>query len=329
VRGPNKTSRLPACHKIQMAGCDKLPPLYRRTSSVSTAVHLIDEAKQGSNSSCRNFMKLTNSLDRALLILELVSSRTGGWSNAELSRRLGIATSSCSYVLGHLERAGYLTRRSAGRYEIGIKMVRIAYGALGAFGLRDAAKPVLHKLAAETGLSAFVAVLDNGAVMLIEHIETPEFAKIDVQTNVDLEIGIQFPPHATALGKALLSHLSNTEVLAIVRKDGLEKWGPKTNLSETQLLEDLKLVRTRGYAIVDEEYRKGVRAVGAPIVGLPGGVPSALIVAGTTAQPAWREKDLVISLVKKAANQVSERARYGLAGNMKAAPTQDLRREQS
>jgi IclR family transcriptional regulator, KDG regulon repressor len=258
-------------------------------------------------------MKLTNSLDRALLILELVSSRPGGWSNAELSRHLGIATSSCSYVLGHLERAGYLTRHGAsGRYEIGIKMVRIAYGALGAFGLREAAKPILHKLAADTGLSAFVAVLDNGSVMLIEHIETSEFAKIDAQTNVDLEIGIQFPPHATALGKALLSHLTNPQVLHVIRKGGLQKWGPKTNVSEAQLLQELRIVRERGYAIVDEEYRKGVRAVGAPIVGLPGGIPAALSAAGTTTQPAWREKELVISLVKKAADQVSERARYGL-----------------
>jgi DNA-binding IclR family transcriptional regulator len=241
-----------------------------------------------------------------------------------------MATSSCSYVLGHLERAGYLTRRTAsGRYEIGIKMVRIAYGALGAFGLRDAAKPILHKLASETGLSGFVAVLDNGSVMLIEHIETPEFAKIDVQTNVDLEIGIQFPPHATALGKALLSHLSNTEVLHIVRKGGLEKWGPKTNVSETQLLAELKVVRARGYAIVDEEYRKGVRAIGAPIIGLPGGVPAALSVAGTTTQPAWREKELVVSLVKKAASQVSERARYGLVREIKSIPAQAARSEDS
>ena len=271
-------------------------------------------------------MKMTNSLDRALLILELVSSRPGGWSNAELSRRLGMATSSCSYVLGHLERAGYLRRRAAsGRYEIGIKMMTIAYGALGAFGLREAAKPILHKLAADTGLAAFVAVLENGSVMLIEHIETPEFAQIDAQTNVDLEIGIQFPPHATALGKALLSHLTSAEVLHIVHKGGLKKWAPKTNVSENQLLEDLKLVRARGYAIVNEEYRKGVRAVGAPIVGLPGGVPAALSVAGTTSQPAWRENELVISLVKKAANQISERARYGLVSHRSSLPLQETR----
>ena len=261
-------------------------------------------------------MKLTNSLDRALLILELVSSRPGGWSNAELSRRLSIATSSCSYVLGHLERAGYLTRRGpSGQYQIGIKMMRIAYGALGAVGLRDAAKPVLHWLAEETGLSAFVAVLDNRSVVLIEHIETPEFAKMDIQSNVDLEIGIQFPPHATALGKALLSHLTNAEVLEVVRRGGLEKWGPKTNLSEDRLLEELAVVRARGYAIVDEEYRKGVRAVGAPIIGIPNGARAALSVAGTTSQPAWREKELVISLVKKAAGQVSERARDRVLGD--------------
>ncbi len=104
---------------------------------------------------------------------------------------------------------------------------------------REAAKPVLHKLATDTGLSAFVAVLENGSVMLIEHIETSEFAQIDAQTNVDLEIGIQFPPHATALGKALLSHLTSAEVLHIVRKGGLKN-GLKTNVSENQLLDDLE-----------------------------------------------------------------------------------------
>ena len=239
-------------------------------------------------------MKMTNSLDRALLILELVSSRPGGWSNAELSRRLGMATSSCSYVLGHLERAGYLRRRAAsGRYEIGIKMMTIAYGALGAFGLREAArKPILHKIGRRYRLVGVRARFWKMApVMLIEHIETPKFAQIDVQTNVDLEIGIQFPPHATALGKALLSHLTNAEVLHIIRKGGLKKWAPKTYVSENQLLEDLKSVRARGYAIVNEEYRKGVRAVGAPIVGLPGGVPAAVSLAGTTSQPAWRENE--------------------------------------
>jgi DNA-binding IclR family transcriptional regulator len=198
-------------------------------------------------------------------------------------------------------------------------MMTIAYGALGAFGLREAAKPILHTLSADTGLSAFVAVLENASVMLIEHIETPEFAQIDIQTNVDLEIGIQFPPHATALGKALLSHLTSAEVLQIVRKGGLKKWAPKTNVSENQLLDDLKLVRARGYAIVNEEYRKGVRAVGAPIVGLPGSVPAAVSVAGTNSQPAWREHEQVISLVKKAANQISERARYGLASQRSSA----------
>src|SRR5580658_3760690 len=55
----------------------------------------------------------SNSLERGLRILEMIGSSKSGLSNKEISEELRIATSSCSYVLGRLEREGYLARNAA------------------------------------------------------------------------------------------------------------------------------------------------------------------------------------------------------------------------
>jgi DNA-binding IclR family transcriptional regulator len=52
----------------------------------------------------------TNSLERALALLELLEQTPGGLTNAEISRHLGIPKSTCSYIMTRLERKGYLLR---------------------------------------------------------------------------------------------------------------------------------------------------------------------------------------------------------------------------
>jgi IclR family acetate operon transcriptional repressor len=60
----------------------------------------------------------TNSLERALNVLDLVAHRAEGYTNSELSRKLEIPSSSCSYILAKLTRRGYLSRSSDGRYTV-------------------------------------------------------------------------------------------------------------------------------------------------------------------------------------------------------------------
>ena len=52
----------------------------------------------------------------------------------------------------------------------------------------------------------------------------------------------------------------------IVAKIRFKRYTPKTLCSQEKLLEYLKIVRRRGYAIDDEEIELGVRCVGAPIL---------------------------------------------------------------
>lgn len=250
----------------------------------------------------------SNSLERALTILELVAGKSGGLANAEISRRLSIPTSSCSYVLSRLERNGYLKRDGeSGRYEIGLKVMALAYGALRDLGLRQTADPALHWLSAKTGLSGLIAVLDRGRVMLLEKVESPELFKVGT-----LDIGVRVPAHATALGKVLLAHLTSGQVSDFVRRYGLVRCTRNTNVSENQLLQELGTVRQQGYATADEELWEGIRAVAAPVFDAYGNLCAAVSATGTTSQYAWNQPHAVIELVIVAAHEISKRtARFG------------------
>jgi DNA-binding IclR family transcriptional regulator len=248
----------------------------------------------------------SNSLERALKILEMIGAHQGGLSNKEISRDLRVATSSCSYILSRLERNGYLARNEVtGRYEIGLKVLALVRGPLQQMHFRRVAEPVLRRLAADTGLEAVIGVLDQDRLLLINRVPSGEFAKLDV------DIGSEFPVHATAIGKALLAYCPEEQILHFIERKRLIRLTPKTITSASSLLTELERVRKRGYSISDGEQRPDLRAIASPIIDSKGGVCAAVAVTGTIKQPAWGEIGAVVQLVKSAGREISRLARLG------------------
>jgi IclR family pca regulon transcriptional regulator len=241
----------------------------------------------------------STSLLRALSILELIARKSGGFTNAEISRRLKIATSTTSYILSRLEREGYLRRDPEhGRYEIGLKVVALAHGALREMGLRRVAEPILHRIAAETRHSGLIGVLERGLVMIVDKVEQPDLAKID------MDIGVRYPAHTTALGKVLLAHLPVEEVEALF--DGFTALADpkKSAVSRASRMQELATVKKQGFAISDGELFPGIWAVAAPIYDSAGRVRAAVSATGGRSA---RENDDIKACVMRAAHEISLR----------------------
>jgi IclR family KDG regulon transcriptional repressor len=247
----------------------------------------------------------SNSLERALVVLDRIARKPGGLSNKQISEELGIATSSCSYVLSRLEREGYLTRSAAtGRYEIGLKVLAIAQGALRQLDFRKVAGPILRQLAADTGFDVVMGVLDQERLVIVTRVANSEFREVDVDT------GSEFPAHATAIGKILLAHLPKEQLRVLIREKGLVRVTEKTITREDHFMLELEAVRERGYSTCDEEHTLGLRSVGAAIVDPWGNVRAALATAGGLNHPMW-EKGMpeVAGIVKAAAREISRLGR--------------------
>ena len=77
---------------------------------------------------------------------------------------------------------------------------------------------------------------------------------------------------ATANGKAWLSMLEDDQIVRIVAAEGLgakvppKDIGPKALRTVAALMRDLAVVRSRGYALADEEAEPGVAAIAVPVL---------------------------------------------------------------
>lgn len=250
----------------------------------------------------------STAVDRALAILEAIAQRSGGMTNSEVSRRLEIPKSSASYILRALERHGYLRReRLTGKYKLGFKVLNLSHRVLMGLDIREVALPVLGQLVERSHLTAHLAILDHGEAVYIEKVEAPGFIKMDTWVGRRLEI------HSTGVGKALVAHLPEAEVKAIVKERGLKKLTPRTITVYSTFVHELERVRAQGYAVDDEENSLGVRCVAAPVFDSLGKVEAAVGVSGTTSQIDNASLPKIADLVKETARKISQQLGYQTA----------------
>jgi DNA-binding IclR family transcriptional regulator len=126
---------------------------------------------------------------------------------------------------------------------------------------------------------------EYGQLMTEEH----GFAIVVYLARGEKAIGSDYPDHMKmkplhmhhlSAGKAIMAHLPEERVEAIVDKHGLRRRTESTITSRDELYEELEQVREQGYAYNNEEEVEGLRAVGAPVLGPDGEVLGALSLSG-------------------------------------------------
>src|SRR5687768_17231875 len=201
----------------------------------------------------------TRSLLRGLAALEHVAA-AGEATVSDLAEALALPRASAHILLSTLTRAGYLRQaRRRGAYRLDLKVLELTNAVLHHMPVRERAAALLHELAGETGLNAYLAVLFRGRAMTIDRIvphPRPE-ARSD--------LGLTNPAYASAMGKAILAFLPAAELEEYLRTVRLEPVTERTASSVGALREDLSRIRQQGYALSEGEHRPGVRSIAAPV----------------------------------------------------------------
>jgi IclR family KDG regulon transcriptional repressor len=248
----------------------------------------------------------SNAVARALSILEAVAESSNGLTNSDLSRRLKMPRSSASYILRVLEKRDYLQRDAGGKYRLGLKLMSLTGGAMTHLDVREAAKPILSEFLKKSRLpEVHLAVLDNGRAVYIEKIEDEKsFIKMDIW------VGHRLPVHTTAIGKVLVSFLSEDEILRILELRGMERKTRKSITTPQKFLREAERVRKYGFAVDDEENAEGVRCIAAPIFDAKGKVVAALGTSSVIMHIDKTHLPKIVDLVKKSAAKVSRQMGY-------------------
>ena len=122
-------------------------------------------------------------------------------------------------------------------------------------------------------------------------------------------LGSRAPAHCTSVGKALLAY-QPPEIVKQVLDLGLKRYTANTISDPQKLMDELAQIRTRGYAIDDEEIEAGLRCVAAPIRDHSGQVVAAISVAAPVQRMTKKTVQATIPSVQASAESISRRLGY-------------------
>jgi DNA-binding IclR family transcriptional regulator len=216
------------------------------------------------------------SVDNALWLLQLVAERQA-LRVSEAAELLGVARSTAHRLLAALRRRDFLMQdRPNGAYRPGPALYAIGMAAISRLDIRRVAQPVLEQLRDKTQETASLAVLEGTMVRFVECYEGLSIVRIGNRA------GVVRHAHASAVGKAILAALPDSELERRYPDEELPAPTPAAISSRRELMGELTQVRRQGYALNWEESSDGVAAVavavrdasGIPLASISVSVPS-------------------------------------------------------
>lgn len=222
----------------------------------------------------------------------------------ELADHVGLSKGTVHDYLSTLREHNYVVK-DGDEYHVGLAFFEVGEYARDRIDVYHVAKPEVTKLAEETGELANFLYEEHGLGVYLYRSRGQNAVSLDTHT------GKRRYLHNTALGKAILAHLPEERVEAILDRHGLPRATRHTITDREALHEELAAIRERGYAFCNQERVEGLHCVAAPIQDRSGTALGAISVAG----PSTRIKDgrLTEELPEKvlqAANVVEINANY-------------------
>ena len=225
------------------------------------------------------------SVARALQLVEAVARGPAeGLSLGDAATAIGSSKSTALALARTLVRYRYLRRIKPGpRYVLGTALIRLGDRASQQLPLGELCRPVLVELRAATGMTARVALSEEGHPVFIERVDGPGGIRFHTP------LGQREFAHATAAGKAILATMTDVEVRSLLGEGPLQRRTSHTITSLDTLSADLAIARRRGFAVDDEEDADGVLCVGAAIFDHSDACLGAVSVTGIKLDlPGWR-----------------------------------------
>ena len=229
-------------------------------------------------------------------LMEALAQHTAPVNLKQLARETDLHPSTAHRILGVMVESRLVDRIEPGTYRLGIRLLELGNLVKSRISVRQEALPYMHTLHQALGETVNLSVRHEDEVVYIERTAPPNSMMRVVQI-----IGARAPLHITAVGKVFLSQDAPEVCLEYVKRTGLPGYTDNTITDSAGFLKELEHVRTRGYAIDNEEAEKGVSCIGAGIYSDEGRLIAGLSVSA----PSDRLKKEWAGDVRETAERIS------------------------
>lgn len=197
-------------------------------------------------------------LAKGLLAIETFTAEKPRQSIAEVAASSGLDRATarrCLLTLSHLGYADY-----DGKYfTLTPRILRLGTACLATMPLPQLVQPQLDRLSDRLGESSSVSVLDGDEIVYVARAAQRKVMSIALMP------GSRLPAFCTSMGRVMLASMPEQKVLNLLENTALVARTRFTRTDIAAIMDELSLVRERGFALIDQEVEIGLRSIAVPL----------------------------------------------------------------
>ncbi len=250
-----------------------------------------------------NYIK---SLRRAVSVLKCFTPEQPELSGSEVAHKLGIHKTTAHRMLATLAEDGLLDRDGkTGKYMIGPALYAMGSLYLSTTDVVKTAEPVVKVLNDLSGEVVNIGIRDKQNVIVVMKEES------NYPVRFYHHIGSVMPAYASAMGKALLSELTEAELDSLFPEEKLRPLTRKTVATKTELKLELEEIRKTGVSFDREGVYEGAEGIASVVRDASGKAVAGMSIS----VPVFRlqqigHEGLLATLIKLGSSLVSYRLGY-------------------
>jgi DNA-binding IclR family transcriptional regulator len=190
----------------------------------------------------RSSQYIIPNLDRALRVMEHLSTRQDGSSITEIANHLSLPKNSVFRIVRTLAASGYLDEYGKS-WRLSPKILSLGYTAVQSTYLIGACMDEMRTLRDEINETIFVGAFSEGKIVILEQLASFQMVKFTI------EIGHKVPIHASAPGKAILSFLPSAEQKNLLAHIAFTRFNDRTIPGMKAMLKEIETIKGLGYAL--------------------------------------------------------------------------------
>ena len=240
-------------------------------------------------------------LARGLEVLQAFNVERPHATTTQVAEIAGISRAAARRILLTLRELGYVEEVTTHYWRLTPKVLRLGFAFFSSQSIWSVIADDVRALAQEVNEPCAVAVLDGTDILYVIRDSTRRIISTHVSP------GERLPAYAASLGKVLLAALPEPELERYFEIETLPRRTKKTITSKQALRRALSQVRSKDYAIADEEMEDGLISIAVPIRVSTGEVIAAINLSSHTSRMSLDELvSRMLPKLRRAAGRIDE-----------------------
>jgi DNA-binding IclR family transcriptional regulator len=263
------------------------------------------------------YTEKSKSLQRIVAILDCFTYERPKLGVREIARSIGFSSSTTGRLLQAMKEIGLLQQDPLNQaYSLGGKVLAWAGVYSSNLDVRNAALSSIQELHRVTRETISLYVLEGNERVCVERLESTQNVRIVAR------LGRRVPLYAGSAGKVFLAFLPPVKRDAILKAEPPTPITASTIVDIRALMEELKHIRRKGYAVSFGEWVAEASGVAAPIFDVRGEIMAALTISGPGQRFTEEVVQHYVTDVTRVAAQISRE--LGFNGKIARTYTSDL-----